>query len=34
MVVFEYWSRGFTAKARQPNGMIPITRGLSPVSSS
>ena len=34
MSVFEYCSRGLTAKARQPNGIMDITRGLSPVSIS
>ena len=34
MSVLEYCSRGFTANARQPKGMMFMTRGLLPVSIS
>ena len=34
MSVLEYCPRGLTANARQPNGMMFMTRGLLPVSIS
>eukprot|EP00965_Chrysotila_dentata_P025921 860074-Pleurochrysis_carterae.AAC.1 len=34
MRVLLYATRGFTAKARQPNGRIGMMRGLVPVSDS
>eukprot|EP00966_Prymnesium_polylepis_P290258 6704884-Prymnesium_polylepis.1 len=34
MSVLEYCERGFTVKARQPKGMMFITRGFVPVSIS
>ena len=34
MSVFEYCSRGLTANARHPNGMMFMIRGLLPVSIS
>ena len=33
-LVFDTWLAGLTANARQPNGMMCMTRGLSPVRSS